>query len=38
MSSKYPYISDKRMYAAVMNACKYIRETGYFNKAIMNNA
>lgn len=31
---KLPYISDKRLYAAVMGACSYIRETGYFNKAI----
>lgn len=35
---KYPYIADKKMYAAVMNACKYIRETGYFNKAVSYNA
>lgn len=34
MSYKYPYIADKRLYAAVMGACSYIRETGYFNKAI----
>ena len=34
MGYKYPYIPDKRMYAAVMGACKYIRDTGYFNKAI----
>lgn len=34
MAYKYPYISDKKMYAAVMGACKYIRETGYFNKAV----
>ena len=32
--SKYPYIPDKRMFAAVMGACSYIRETGYFNKAV----
>ena len=32
--SKYPYIPDKKMYAAVMGACSYIRETGYFNKAV----
>ena len=32
--SKYPYIADKRMYAAVMGACSYIRDTGYFNKAV----
>lgn len=31
--SKYPYIADKQMYAAVMGACKWIRESGYFNKA-----
>ena len=31
---KYPYIPDKRMFAAVMGACSYIRETGYFNKAV----
>lgn len=31
---KLPYISDKRLYAAVMGACSYIRKTGYFNKAI----
>lgn len=30
---KLPYIPDKSMYAAVMGACKWIRETGYFNKA-----
>jgi hypothetical protein len=30
---KYPYISDKKMYAAVRGACNYIRETGWFNKA-----
>ena len=29
-----PYIPDKKMYAAVMGACKYIRNTGFFNKAI----
>ena len=32
--TKYPYIKDKKMYAAVMGACRYIRETGYFNKAV----
>lgn len=32
--SKYPYIHDKKMFAAVMGACSYIRETGYFNKAV----
>lgn len=31
---KYPFIADKKMYAAVMFACKYIRETGCFNKAV----
>ena len=30
---KLPYIPDKRLYAAVMGACSYIRETGWFNKA-----
>jgi len=30
---KYPYIADKKMYAAVMGACRWIREDGYFNKA-----
>ena len=38
MAYKYPFIPDKRMYAAVMGACKYIRETGYFNKAVQYNA
>ena len=38
MVCKYPYIADKRMYAAVMSACKYIQETGYFNKAVSYNA
>lgn len=33
MSRKLPYISDKKLYAAVMGACSWIRETGYFNKA-----
>lgn len=32
--TKYPYIADKTMYAAVMGACSYIRESGYFNKAV----
>lgn len=32
--SKYPYIPNKKMYAAVMGACRYIREEGYFNKAV----
>ena len=31
---KYPYIPNKRMYAAVMGACKWIRQSGYFNKAV----
>ena len=31
---KYPYIPDKTLYAAVMYACKMIRETGWFNKAV----
>lgn len=31
--NKYPYIADKELYAAVMGACNYIRETGWFNKA-----
>lgn len=31
---KLPYIPDKRLYAAVMGACSYVRETGYFNKAV----
>lgn len=30
---KYPYIADKNLYRAVMGACSYIRETGWFNKA-----
>lgn len=30
---KLPYIRNKRLYAAVMGACSYIRETGWFNKA-----
>lgn len=33
MGSEYPYI-PKPYYAAVMFACKMIRENGYFNKAI----
>lgn len=33
MATKYPYI-PKEYYAAVMFACKMIRENGYFNKAI----
>ena len=31
---KYPYIPDKRMFAAVMCACHMIRESGWFNKAV----
>lgn len=31
---KYPYIANKKMYCAVMGACKWIRESGYFNKAV----
>lgn len=31
---KYPYVADKKLYAAMMFACKMIRENGYFNKAI----
>lgn len=31
---KYEYIPDKKMYAAVMGACAYIRNTGWFNKAV----
>ena len=34
MAYRYPYIPDKTMYAAVMGACSYIRDTGYFHKAI----
>ena len=30
---KLPYIPDKKLYAAVMGACSYVRDTGYFNKA-----
>lgn len=29
---KLPYIPDKDLYAAVMFACKMVRENGYFNK------
>ena len=32
--SKLPYIPDKRLYAAVMGACSYVRDTGWFNKAV----
>lgn len=32
---KYPFIKGgKAMVAAVLGACSYIRETGYFNKAV----
>ena len=32
---KYPYIKGgKAMVAAVLGACSYIRETGYFNRAV----
>ena len=32
---KYPYIKGgKSMVAAVLGACSYIRETGYFNRAV----
>lgn len=34
MAYKYPYIADKKLYAAVMFACKMIREDGFFNKAV----
>jgi hypothetical protein len=30
----YPYIANKTMFAAVMFACKMIRENGYFNQAV----
>lgn len=30
---KLPYIPDKDTYRAVVGACSYIRETGWFNKA-----
>ena len=32
--SYFEYIPDKKMYAAVIGACKYIRDTGFFNKAV----
>ena len=32
--SDMPYIPDKSMYAAVMGACRYIRATGYFSRAV----
>ena len=38
MSGNYPYIPDKRMYAAVMSAIKYIRKTGEVSKAVKYNA
>ena len=31
---KLPYIQDRQLYAAVMGACRYVRETGYFNRAV----
>lgn len=31
--NKLPYIKDKKMYAAVMGACSYVKSTGWFNKA-----
>ena len=31
--SKLPYIPNKKLYAAVMGACSYVRSTGWFNKA-----
>lgn len=31
--AKLPFIPDKRLYAAVMGACSYVRSTGFFNKA-----
>ena len=34
MAYKYPYIANPKMYAAVMYACKLIRETKCFNKAV----
>lgn len=34
MMRKLPYIPDKRLYAAVMGACSYVRDTGWFNKAV----
>ena len=34
MRDKYPYIPDKNMYSAVLCACSYIREKGYFHKAV----
>ena len=34
MTRKLPYIPNKKLYAAVMGACSYIRATGYFNKAV----
>lgn len=29
---EYPYIADKKLYAATMFACRMIRQNGYFNK------
>lgn len=34
MKNKYPFIPDKRMYAAVMGACSMIRATGHFHRAV----
>ncbi len=34
MTNKYPFIADKKLYAAAMFACKMIREEGFFNKAV----
>lgn len=34
MANKYPFIADKKLYAAVMFACKMIREEGFFYKAV----
>lgn len=30
---KLPYIPDKKLYAAVMGACSYVKDTGCFNKS-----
>ena len=34
MGYKLPYISDKNLYFAVKGACSWIKESGYFNKAV----
>lgn len=34
MKYKYPYIADKKLYAAVMLACKMIRDSGWFHKVV----